>query len=342
MPNFYRIGTRKSPLAIKQTEIVLEALKKAHPHDTKIHNAKVVGITTTGDTLQGKNLSEFGGKALFVKEIEQALLDNIIDFGVHSLKDVEANLHPNFKLACVLEREIINDVLITRNPEKASLATLKPQAIVGTCSPRRAAQLLDLRPDIKIVPLHGNVSTRLAKLENEGMDAIVLAFAGLKRLGVIEFLATHHLSFSGLTREPIDPRVEHEDDKIVLKNHPQFNACILTLDEMIPAVGQGALTVETLCSNQPILELLKPINDQKTETCIRVERAFLRERGGDCKTPVAAYATVISEKNLVLKTFYAPLQGVPSIRLEALGDFDDPEELGIRAGKEIKRLGDQL
>ena len=313
MTNFYRIGTRKSPLALKQTEIVLEALKKTYPNNTKIQNAQAVGITTSGDNIQNKSLSEIGGKALFVKEIEQALLDNQIDFGVHSLKDVEANLNPSFKLGCVLEREIINDVLITKNTEKASLLNFKKGAKVGTCSPRRAAQLLDIRPDLTIVPMRGNVITRLEKLENEDMDASVFAYAGLKRLDLI-------------------------NENGELKNYPRLKACILTLDEIIPAVGQGVLTVETLCSNQPIIDMLKAVNHHETEMCIRAERTFLRELGGNCKTPIAAYAIKTSENKLVLKAFYAPFQDLPSIRFEASGDFDSPEELGIRTGKEIKLL----
>eukprot|EP01037_Dinobryon_pediforme_P016052 gene16052-16221_t len=160
MTSPYRIGTRKSPLALKQTDILVKSLQQAHAKDLRIQNPEIVGITTTGDCVQDKSLSEIGGKALFVKEIEQALFEKRIDFAVHSLKDVEANLCPDFQLACVLEREVVNDVLI------------------------------------------------------EGaLDAIVLAFAGLKRLDLFE-------------------------DDAQLKGHPNLKSCLLSLEEMIPAVGQ--------------------------------------------------------------------------------------------------------
>lgn len=317
MTNPYRIGTRKSALALKQTDIVLKALQKAHPDNIRIQNAEIIGITTTGDQIQNKSLSKIGGKALFVKEIEQALSDNQIDFGIHSLKDVEANLHPNFKLACVLEREIMNDVLITRDGQITGILDLKPQAVLGTCSPRRAAQLLEICPDLQIVPLRGNILTRLSKFDEKEMDATVLAYAGLKRLDLV-------------------------DDEGNLKGYPGLKACVLTLDEMIPAVGQGVLTVETLKTNQEVINLLSVINHQETEMCIRAERAFLRELAGNCKTPIAAFCVLTPHQTLLLKAFYAPLSGMNSIRYEAVGTFNDPEELGIRVGKEIKRQTDDL
>lgn len=317
MTNPYRIGTRKSALALKQTEIVLESLKKAYLDDVRIQNAQVVGITTTGDQIQNKSLSEIGGKALFVKEIEQALVDNQIDFGVHSLKDVEANLHPDFTLACVLEREIMNDVLISRDGENTGILDLKPQAVLGTCSPRRAAQLLEICSDLQIVPLRGNILTRLSKFEGKEMDATVLAYAGLKRLDLI-------------------------DEEDTLKGYPELTACVLTLDEMIPAVGQGVLAVETLKTNQEVIDLLSVINHPETEMCIRAERAFLRELGGNCKTPIAAFCVITPHQTLLLKAFYAPLSGGNAIRFEDVGVFNDPEALGIKVGKEMKQRVDAL
>ncbi|MBY0280657.1 MAG: hydroxymethylbilane synthase [Alphaproteobacteria bacterium] len=307
----YRIGTRKSPLALKQTDILISVLQTTYSKDLRIQNPEIVGITTTGDRAQGKSLAEIGGKSLFVKEIEQALLEKRIDFGVHSLKDVEANLHPQFHLACFLEREIVNDVLIVKNaPDNVSIKNLKPGAIVGTCSPRRKAQLLDLRPDLKIVPLTGNILTRLSKLEEGPFDAIVLAFAGLKRLDLIE-------------------------NEGSLKVYSNLKSCLLSLEEMIPAVGQGVLVAEVLKNDKETFQFLNAINHEKTEVCIRAERALLREMGGDCKTPIAAYCSFQSSSELILKAFYAPLTLENPIRIEISGV--DPEELGVRAARELKK-----
>jgi len=307
----YRIGTRKSPLALKQTDIVVKALQQACPGDVWMQNPEIVEITTTGDLVQDKSLADIGGKALFVKEIEQALLENRIDFGVHSLKDVEANLNPNFKIGCVLTREVPNDVLILKNVDNASLQALRQGAVVGTCSPRRAAQLQRARPDLKIVPLRGNVLTRLTKLESEGLDAIVLALAGLKRLGL-----WHEASLVG---------------------HPSLKACVLTLDQMLPAVGQGVLAVEVLANDDKTLQLLQNINDKKTEVCMKAERALLKELGGDCKTPIAAFCSFVTGTAILLRAFYvSPESGQPFF-YEEIGSAFDPEDLGIRVGKELQK-----
>ncbi len=313
MTSPYRIGTRKSPLALKQTDILVKSLQQAHAKDLRIQNPEIVGITTTGDCVQDKSLSEIGGKALFVKEIEQALFEKRIDFAVHSLKDVEANLCPDFQLACVLEREVVNDVLIVKSrAHEVSVGCLKTDAIVGTCSPRRKAQLLDLRPDLRVVPLTGNILTRLVKLEEGALDAIVLAFAGLKRLDLFE-------------------------DDAQLKGHPNLKSCLLSLEEMIPAVGQGVLVAEILKSDKATFDFLKTISHKETEVCIRAERSLLKEMGGDCKTPIAAYCSFTSSSELFLKVFYAPLELKKSIRIELCGAADDPELLGIRAGIELKK-----
>lgn len=314
MHSSYRIGTRKSPLALKQTEMVIKALQHAHAGDLRIQNPEIVGITTTGDRIQGRSLAEVGGKALFIKEIEQALFEKRVDFAVHSLKDVEASLPLSFHLACFLEREIVNDVLIVKNPiDTVSIDHLKDGAIIGTCSPRRKAQLLDLRPDLKIVPLTGNILTRLSKLENSELDAIVLAFAGLKRLDLF-------------------------DADNGLKGHRNLKVSLLSLEEMIPAVGQGVLVTEVLKNDKAIFEFLRAVNHHETEICIRAERSLLKEMGGDCKTPIAAYCSFTSSNELTLKAFYAPLELKKSIRFELTGEPDNPEELGISVGKELKKI----
>lgn len=309
----YRVGTRTSPLALKQTDLMIKVLQSVHSNDLRILNSEIIGITTTGDKSQDRNLAEIGGKALFVKEIEEALLEKRIDFGVHSLKDVEANLHPSFRLACVLEREVINDVLIVKGAlSNASINSLKSNAIVGTSSPRRRFQLLNLRPDLKVVPLTGNIQTRLSKLEEGGLDAIILAFAGLKRLNLIE-------------------------DDGNLKEYGNLKSCLLSLEEMIPAVGQGVLVAEVLKEDEDTFQFLRTINHEKTEICIRAERAFLTEMGGDCKTPIAAYCSFISKKELSLRAFYAPHETQAFLRIESVGDMENPEVLGMKVAKEIKK-----
>lgn len=309
----YRIGTRKSPLALKQTDLMIKALQSKHNNAPRILNPEIVGITTSGDKVQDRSLAEIGGKALFVKEIEQALLEKRIDFGVHSLKDIEANLHPNFQLACVLEREVVNDVLIVKGGAGSiSIKSLESNAIVGTSSPRRKAQLLDLRRDLKVVPLTGNILTRLSKLEEGELDAIVLAFAGLKRLELME-------------------------DNGDLKGYTNLKSCQLLLEEMIPAVGQGVLVAEVLKEDEETFQFLRAVNHEKTEICIRAERALLTEMGGNCKTPIAAYCSFVSSDELILKAFYCPLQSNQTIRFELIGEVNAPEVLGIMAGKELKK-----
>lgn len=309
----YRIGTRKSPLALKQTDIMVRTLQDSYSQDPRIQNPEIVGITTTGDCVQDRSLSEMGGKALFVKEIEQALLEKHIDWGVHSLKDVEANLHPNFQLACVLEREVVNDVLIVKGgADSVSINSLKPNAVVGTSSPRRRFQLLDLRPDLKIVSLTGNILTRLTKLREGELDAIVLAYAGLKRLDLV-------------------------NDDGNLKDDDNLKSSLLSLEEMIPAVGQGVLVAEVLKEDEETFRFLRAINHEKTEICIRAERALLQEMGGDCKTPIAAYCSFVSLSELVLKAFYAPYESQVSLKVESIGSMENPEELGVKVAKEIKK-----
>lgn len=251
-----RIGTRASPLAMKQAEEAKVAIERAYDGPVEL-----VPMTTTGDKRTDVRLSEIGGKGLFTKDIEEALRQGKIDVAVHSMKDVETWLQPDFSIPCMLKREDPRDTWICLNG--FTLTTLPPKSRVGTCSLRRAAQVLHKRPDLQIVPFRGKVETRLAKLQAQEADATLLAVAGLNRLQLKE------LSFA-----------------------------ILDTDVMVPAVGQGAIGIECLATRQDIVELLTAINHQQTYTCVSLERAFLEEIDGTCGTPVGTLATLENESEI--------------------------------------------
>lgn len=246
-----RIGTRTSPLALRQTDLFLEQFLC---HNPKV-SYEIVPIITTGDKTQktNQNLSIIGGKGLFLKELERALQDNTIDIAIHSLKDVPAWVGPDFAFPCVLEREDARDAFISAHYK--SLDDLPPQARLGSCSQRRQGQVLQRFPGLVMVPFRGNVGTRLDKLEAGEVDGTFLALAGLKRLG-------------------LDHRATQ----------------ILEIDEMIPSAGQGAVVVETRISDAWAQDLLKPLNHGPTAARITMERAVVATLGGGCITPIGAYA----------------------------------------------------
>lgn len=244
------VATRKSKLALAQSRAWMQTLRDRWP-DLGVEELTVV---TTGDRVQDRALSEIGGKGLFIKEIEEALLDGRAHIAVHSIKDVPAELAPGLVLACIPSREDPRDVLITKSG--AGLAELPPGAKVGTSSLRRRVQLLRVRPDLDIQPLRGNVDTRLAKLERGDVDAIVLAFAGLRRLGLAE-----------RATEVLSPEV------------------------CLPAVGQGALGIEIKEDAAHVRELVAALEDPLTATAVAAERGVMRAVDGSCHLPVAAFAT---------------------------------------------------
>ncbi len=249
-----RLGTRASPLALAQTRLVAEALRRHHP-DVQI---ETVEIQTTGDRIQDRALAEAGGKGLFTKEIEEALLDGSIDAAVHSMKDMPTVLPDGLVIACVLPREDPRDVFFSRHVmatgAPASLMDLPPNALVGTASLRRQALVRAARPDLRVTVFRGNVGTRLRKLTDGEVDATLLAQAGLNRLGLS------------------DPR-----------------AVVLPTDIMLPAVAQGIVGVETRVKDSRMQELLAPCNCAITELAMLTERAFLHVMDGSCRTPIAAY-----------------------------------------------------
>ncbi|HXF84459.1 MAG TPA: hydroxymethylbilane synthase [Anaerolineales bacterium] len=252
-------ATRPSALARWQTQWVIRALQTIHPHlecEEKI-------ITTQGDKILDKPLPEIGGKGLFTQELESELLSGAVHCAVHSLKDLPVENPEGLTIGCIPARAEVRDALISR--DGYTLATLPPNASVGTSSLRRAAQLLSLRPDLRTQPLRGNVDTRLRKALEGQYDAIVLAGAGLTRLG----LDSHVTEW-------------------------------LSLDLMLPAPGQGALAVQCRADDTTTLELLAALEDESTRKCVTAERAFLQALGGGCAVPVAAYAEVVSKQSSVI------------------------------------------
>jgi hydroxymethylbilane synthase len=245
-----RIGTRGSPLALAQAKEVQLRLAAAHPD---LPPAEIAVIRTTGDRVQDRKLEEIGGKGLFTKEIEEALIAGTIDLAVHSMKDMPTVLPPGLIIGCLLPREDPRDALFSSHA--TSLAALPPGARIGTSALRRQAQILALRPDLKIHLLRGNVGTRLAKLAAGEVDATLLALAGLKRLGLAETATA-----------------------------------ILSPEEMLPAVAQGAIGVEIRADDERVAGLLAPISDAATTEQVAAERACLAALDGSCRTPIAALA----------------------------------------------------
>ncbi len=241
------IATRESRLALWQAEHV-KTLLEAHGHTVKL-----LGMTTMGDQILDRSLSKVGGKGLFVKELETALQDGSADIAVHSLKDVPMDLPEGFALACVMEREDPRDAFVSNN--YANLAALPQGATVGTSSLRRVVLLKALRPDVKIVPLRGNLDTRLRKLDEGQFDAIILAAAGLKRLGLAQRIRA-----------------------------------VFETTEMLPAAGQGALGIEIKANRADLAAALAPLAHLQTWMAVSAERAVSRAMGGSCSMPLAAHA----------------------------------------------------
>lgn len=292
-----RIGTRGSPLALRQAELVAEGLRRAWPGLL----VELVPIRTSGDRLPHADLAAAGGKGLFVKEIDEALLEHRVQVAVHSLKDLPAGVPEGLVVAAFPEREDPRDVLVSRTT--GGLAGLPPGARIGTGSPRRRVQLLARRPDLTVEAIRGNVETRLRKLREEPYDAVVLAAAGLRRLGL----------------EPSD-------------------AVPLGPDEMLPAVGQGTLAVETRADDAEAQGLVAAVDHAETRAAATAERAFLAAIGGACTTPLAAYAR-LEGGMLRLDAFVATPDGVRVLRDGASGAATGPEELGRRVAERMLARG---
>lgn len=279
------IGSRASRLALWQATWVRDRLAEAGL------DVRIEVIRTAGDRLLDRPLAQFGGKGIFVREIEEALLAGSIDLAVHSLKDLPTTQPEGLRIACVPRREDPRDVLVAR--AGPTLAALRPSAIVGTGSPRRACQIRALRPDLTIRDLRGNVDTRLAKLERGDYDAVVLALAGLRRLGA------------------------------------EVEGAILSPDEMIPAVGQGALAIETRADAAGLDVPLRALHDAPTAAAVAAERAFLRGLGGGCQAPIAALGETHAER-LSLRGLVGDAEAGVVLRGRSEGPARDAEEIGTR------------
>ncbi len=293
-----RIGTRGSPMALIQTAFVRNRLIAAHPDLGAGGAVEIMTIRTTGDRVQDRRLADIGGKGLFSKEIEEALLAGAIDIAVHSLKDMETWLPDGLEIACVLARDDPRDALLSTNA--ASLAGLPEGAKVGTASLRRQAQLLRFRSDLSVLPIRGNVNTRIDKLAAGEFDAIVLALCGLERLGK-----------AGLASE------------------------ILTPEIMLPAVGQGALAIECRVGDKTSRQLLDPLHDPGAAACGGAERAMLAALDGSCRTPIAGLAECDGDR-LTLKGLLLTPDGSGEVRAECAGDIGDAAALGTALGRELR------
>jgi hydroxymethylbilane synthase len=246
-------------MALRQTTLVRDRLLAAHPDLAAPGAVEVVTIRTTGDRVQDRRLAEIGGKGLFTKEIEEALCAGRVDLAVHSLKDVETWLPDGLEIACALARDDPRDAFVSA--KAASFAALPRGASIGTASLRRQAQLLRRRPDLTVVPIRGNVNTRLRKLDAGEVDAIVLALCGLERLGKAA-QATE----------------------------------ILSREVMLPAVGQGVLAIECRAGDDGLRRLLEPLHDPGSAACVKAERAMLAALDGSCRTPIAGLAELVGER----------------------------------------------
>ncbi len=292
-----RIGTRGSQLALYQANWVKEKLVQAHPH----LKVTLIKIKTTGDKIQDAPLAKIGGKGLFVKEIEGALMQRGIDLAVHSIKDVPAELPKGLHLSAITKREDPRDVFISK--DGTLLKNLPQGAKIGTSSLRRQAQLLHFRDDFEMIPLRGNLDTRLKKLKTMNLDGIVLAYAGVKRLGLEERITE-----------------------------------IIPTEISLPAIGQGALGIETRMEDEEVEEKIRFLNDPPSAIAISAERAFLKKLGGGCQVPIAAFGKIVGS-TLQIDGMVGTIDGKKLIRHRVEGPIEEAESLGIELAKVLLNKG---
>ncbi len=292
-----RIATRKSPLAMWQAEHVQQRLTQLRPDVT----VELVAMSTRGDQLLGSPLAKIGGKGLFIKELELAMLEGRADIAVHSIKDMPAVLPDGFELGPILTRESPFDALVSN--QYTSLGELPDGACVGTCSLRRRAQLLARYPHLKVLDLRGNVNTRLSKLDAGRYDAIILAVAGLERLGMHDRI-----------RQALSPT------------------------ESLPAVGQGAIAIETRADDTDTLNLLSVLDDQDTRDCVSAERALNRILNGGCQAPVAGFATLQGDQ-LEMTGLVATPDGSTVLVERSSAPRSNAEQLGQNIGQTLLDKG---
>jgi hydroxymethylbilane synthase len=291
------IATRRSRLALWQAEHVKARLEALHQGLA----VELLPLSTRGDELLDQRLDTVGGKGLFIKELENALADGRAELAVHSMKDVPADLPAGFEIAAILSREDPRDAFVSNKFRK--LADLKKNAVLGTSSLRRGAQIKEHRPDVELKLLRGNVETRLAKLDRGEYDAIVLAVAGLVRLGLAARIG-----------ERLEP------------------------DASLPAPGQGAMGIECMSGRADVMALVAPLADRASAACVRAERAVSLALGGSCSLPLGAYAE-FSNGRIQLRALVASEDGSRVLRTEQTGDSGDPESLGRRAADALRAQG---
>ncbi len=292
-----RIGTRGSPLAVWQAEWVRSRLHALYPQ----YETELVKIKTTGDKILDVPLAQVGGKGLFVKEIETALLEGRVDLAVHSMKDMPAEIPQGLCFGAMPERENPLDVLISRNGH--SIKDLPKGARLGSSSLRRGAQVRHVRPDVTVHPLRGNLDTRIRKLETEDLDAIIVAAAGVKRLGLKAYIT------------------EYLPEAI-----------------MLPAIGQGALAIETRDDDDSTLRLIAPLDHRETRLAVESERAFLARLEGGCQVPIAGRAKIVGDE-LELTGLVAEVDGSVLLRETIRGRVDQSEKLGVELANRLLKKG---
>ena len=297
MPSDIRIGTRGSQLALFQANWVKDQLSRNYPD----LNVTLTKIKTTGDKIQDVPLAKIGGKGLFVKEIEESLLQKKIDLAVHSIKDVPTEFPPGLHLSVITKREDPRDVLISG--KETTLRDLPPGARIGTSSLRRQAQLLHFRKDLELVPLRGNLDTRLKKLDALNLDGIVLALAGVKRLSLEKRIT-----------EVIPPEIS------------------------LPAIGQGALGIETRMNDEAVEARIRFLNDRDSSVAVTAERAFLRKLEGGCQVPIAAYARPLGAV-LQMDGLVGTTDGKRLIRHHVEGPVENAESLGVELAEVLLSRG---
>lgn len=293
-----RIATRKSPLAYWQATSIKNQLEKIFP----FLSITLLPLLTEGDRQQNSSLSQWGGKGLFVKELERALLNCKADIAVHSIKDLPMTLEKGLILGAICKRDDPRDVLISRSDRL--LTQLPSASCVGTSSLRRQSQLLALRPDLKVGVLRGNVGTRLNKLAAGEFDAIILAAAGLIRLKKTDYISEY-----------------------------------LEVDYFLPAPGQGALGIECHENDEESLAYISALTHPITRYCILAERALSRELGGSCQVPLAAYATSLGSGLIGLQALVGSIEGKKQIKVEKQGILADAEKIGFLAAQDLRALG---
>ena len=296
MNNKLRIATRESRLALWQANHIKKLLEENGLE------VEIIGMTTEGDRRLDVTLNEIGGKGLFIKELEQALIDDRADLAVHSMKDVPMDLDESFRIVAITEREDVRDAFVSNNYN--DLASLPEGARVGTSSLRRQAQILKNFPRLQILPLRGNLDTRLRKLDDGEYDAIILASAGLKRLDLANRIRSY-----------IEP------------------------DVILPAVGQGALGIEILRVREDLVEILGSLTHIETTVCVMAERAFSRRLGGSCRMPIAALAQVEPREMFKMNVMLSMPDGTKMIKAKCAGPWRKLDELGVQTAEAMIKRG---